>query len=79
LAIAVLLTAQTVPGTGLFVSIGGALNKAGPASLFLAYTIYSVMLGLVNNCLAEMTIYQPVSGGFIRLAGEWVDDAFGFM
>jgi amino acid transporter len=37
------------------------------------------MLGLVNNCLAEMTVYQPVSGGFIRLAGEWVDDAFGFM
>lgn len=22
---------------------------------------------------------MPVSGGFLRLAGEWVDEAFGFM
>jgi amino acid transporter len=66
-------------GTALFVSIGGGLQKGGPASLFLAYTIYSCMLGLVNNCIAEMTVMMPVSGGFLRLAGEWVDDAFGFM
>lgn len=26
-----------------------------------------------------MTTYMPVSGGFIRLAGHWVDDALGFM
>ena len=37
------------------------------------------MLGLVNNCVAEMTVFMPVSGGFIRMAGKWVDDAFGFM
>lgn len=37
------------------------------------------MLGLVNNCVAEMTVLMPVSGGFIRLAGQWVDEAFGFM
>lgn len=66
-------------GTALFVSIGGGLHSGGPASLFLAYTIYSCMLGLVNNCIAEMTVLMPVSGGFIRLAGEWVDEAFGFM
>ena len=66
-------------GTALFVSIGSGLHHAGPGSLFLAYTIYSCMLGLVNNCIAEMTTMMPVSGGFIRLAGEWVDDAFGFM
>ncbi|EME49219.1 hypothetical protein DOTSEDRAFT_68095 [Dothistroma septosporum NZE10] len=66
-------------GTALFVSIGSGLQHAGPAGLFLAYTIYSCFLGLVNNCIAEMTTMMPVSGGFIRLAGEWVDDAFGFM
>ncbi|CAK4030571.1 probable amino acid transporters [Lecanosticta acicola] len=66
-------------GTALFVSIGSGLHHAGPAGLFLAYTIYSCMLALVNNCIAEMTTMMPVSGGFIRLAGEWVDDAFGFM
>jgi yeast amino acid transporter len=66
-------------GTALFVSIGGALNKGGPAGLFLAYTLYSFVIGMVNNCIAEMTVLQPVSGGFIRMAGKWVDDAFGFM
>ncbi|EXJ77572.1 hypothetical protein A1O3_09799 [Capronia epimyces CBS 606.96] len=66
-------------GTALFVSIGGGLAKGGPLSLFLAYTIYSCLLGTVNNCIAEMIVLQPVSGGFIRLAGKWVDDAFGFM
>lgn len=64
-------------GTALFVSIGSGLHHAGPAGLFLAYTIYSCFLGLVNNCIAEMTTMLPLSGGFIRLAGEWVDDAFG--
>lgn len=66
-------------GTALFVSIGGGLAKGGPASLFLAYMLYSCLLGLVNNSVAEMTTYMPVSGGFVRLAGQWVDDAFGFM
>lgn len=66
-------------GTGLFVSIGSGLHHGGPGSLFLAYAIYAIFLGLVNNCIAEMTILMPVSGGFIRLAGEWVDEAFGFM
>lgn len=66
-------------GTALFVSIGDALNKAGPGNLFLAYVAHNCMLALVTNCMAEMCIYQPVSGGFIRLAGRWVDDALGFM
>lgn len=66
-------------GTALFVSIGSGLHHGGPASLFLAYTFYSCIVGLVNNCMAEMSTYMPVSGGFVRLAGHWVDDAFGFM
>ncbi|KAL7923083.1 amino acid permease/ SLC12A domain-containing protein [Trichoderma austrokoningii] len=66
-------------GTALFISIGSGLSTAGPGSLFLAYALYSIVLGLVNNSLAEMTTLMPVSGGFIRLAGHWVDDALGFM
>lgn len=66
-------------GTALFVSIGGALNKAGPLGILLAYTLYSCIMGLVNNSMAEMATYMPVSGGFIRMAGHWVDDALGFM
>ncbi|KAK5069259.1 hypothetical protein LTR64_008447 [Lithohypha guttulata] len=66
-------------GTAVFVSIGSGLVRGGPGSLFLAYAIYSCMLGLINNGIAEMTVLYPVSGGFVRLAGHFVDEAFGFM
>lgn len=66
-------------GTALFISIGGGLAKGGPASLLIAFTLYSCVLALVNNSIAEMSTYMPVAGGFVRLAGNWVDDALGFM
>uniref|UniRef100_A0A8H7NLL1 Amino acid permease/ SLC12A domain-containing protein n=1 Tax=Bionectria ochroleuca TaxID=29856 RepID=A0A8H7NLL1_BIOOC len=66
-------------GTATFVSIGTGLARGGPVSLVLAYTLYSCMLGLVNNSMAEMSVYMPTTGAFIRLAGHWVDEAFGFM
>jgi amino acid transporter len=56
-------------GTALFVSINSGLYHGGPGSLLIAYFLYSCMLGLVNNCIAEISTYMPVSGGFIRLAG----------
>lgn len=66
-------------GTALFVSIGTGLYHGGPGSLFLAFTTQCIFLAMVNNCLAEMSTAYPVSGGFIRLAGKWVDEALGFM
>jgi amino acid transporter len=66
-------------GTALFVSIGGGLMQGGPASLLIAYILYSCLLALVNNCVAEMVVYMPVSSSFVRMAGKWVDEAFGFM
>ncbi|KAK1676672.1 amino acid permease-domain-containing protein [Colletotrichum godetiae] len=66
-------------GTALFISIGGGLAKGGPGSLLIAYTAYTLILALVNNSVAEMNTYMPVAGGFVRLAGYWVDDALGFL
>lgn len=66
-------------GTALFVSIASGLTSGGPASLFIAYILYCCLLGLVNNCMAEMAVYMPISSSFVRMAGHWVDDAFGFM
>lgn len=66
-------------GTALFVSIGYGLIEGGPGNLFIAFTIYSCFLGLVNNCMAEMAVFMPVSGSFIRMGSKWVDEAFGFM
>lgn len=65
-------------GTAVFVTISSGLIKGGPGSLFLAFTIYSCIMALVNNCMAEMAVFMPVSGAFIRMAGRWVDEAFGF-
>jgi amino acid transporter len=64
-------------GTALFISIGGGLNSGGPLGILLAYTGYSCIIALVSNAMAEMAVFMPVSGGFIRLAGHWVDDALG--
>ncbi|KAH6656508.1 amino acid permease/ SLC12A domain-containing protein [Truncatella angustata] len=66
-------------GTATFVSISNGLIAGGPGSLFLAYTIYSCVMGLVNNSMAEMAVFQPVTGAFIRMAGKWVDESLGFM
>ncbi|CEJ61028.1 hypothetical protein PMG11_09574 [Penicillium brasilianum] len=65
-------------GTGLFVSIGGALARGGPGNLLLCFLAYSCVVSLINNSAAEMVTHMPISGGFIRLAGQWVDDALGF-
>ncbi|KAI3401427.1 hypothetical protein diail_11511, partial [Diaporthe ilicicola] len=64
-------------GTASFVLIATGLAAGGPCSLFLAYTSYACVMGLVNNCLAEMASFQPVTGAFIRMAGKWVDESFG--
>ncbi|GAD98130.1 hypothetical protein NECHADRAFT_90485 [Paecilomyces variotii No. 5] len=66
-------------GTALFISIGGALAKGGPGSLLITYLLYTLILSLVNNSVAEMNTYMPVEGGFVRLAGYWVDDSLGFL
>ncbi|KAI0163941.1 amino acid permease/ SLC12A domain-containing protein [Xylariaceae sp. FL1272] len=65
-------------GTGLFVTIGHGLYKGGPAGMVLAWTIYAIMLALINNCTAEMTVFMPVSGAFVRMSAKWVDEAMGF-
>ncbi|PYH96246.1 general amino acid permease-like protein AGP2 [Aspergillus ellipticus CBS 707.79] len=65
-------------GTALFVSIGYALER-GAASLLIAFTIQACMMALVNNALAEMTIFMPVSAAFVQHATTWVDSAWGFM
>ncbi|PYH31493.1 uncharacterized protein BO87DRAFT_389375 [Aspergillus neoniger CBS 115656] len=41
------------------------------------FTASSIIVGMLNNRLAEMTTYTPVSGGFIGLAGYWVVEALG--
>ncbi|KAK0712248.1 amino acid permease-domain-containing protein [Apiosordaria backusii] len=65
-------------GTALYVQIGRGLLQGGPASLFLAFTIWCSFILAVTLCMAEMVTYLPISSPFIRLAGRYVDEAFGF-
>ncbi|KAL1305001.1 hypothetical protein AAFC00_003904 [Neodothiora populina] len=65
-------------GTVVFVSMGSQLPISGPAGLFLAFAIWSMVAYGVNECFAEMVCYAPVPAPFIRFSGEWVDDALGF-
>ncbi|KAF5005377.1 hypothetical protein FDECE_8189 [Fusarium decemcellulare] len=66
-------------GTSTFVSVGIGLARGGPGSLLIAFLFYSTILSCVNNCMAEMAVFMPVSSAFVRMAGRWVDEAFRFM
>ncbi|KAE8168468.1 amino acid permease/ SLC12A domain-containing protein [Aspergillus tamarii] len=65
-------------GTSLFVQMGSALPKGGPAGLFLGFIAYGTIVLAVNECFAEMVCYMPIPSPFVRLAGRWVDDALSF-
>ncbi|KAF8538738.1 general amino acid permease AGP2 [Trichophaea hybrida] len=64
-------------GTALYVQIGRALMKGGPASLFIAFTFWCVVILCVNNSMSEMVTYLPITSPFIRFAGRFVDESFG--
>lgn len=65
-------------GTALYVQIGRGLLQGGPASLFIAFTIWCFVILSVTLCMAEMVTYLPISSPFIRFAGRYADEAFGF-
>ncbi|KAA8898359.1 amino acid permease/ SLC12A domain-containing protein [Sphaerosporella brunnea] len=64
-------------GTALFVQIGRALMKGGPASLFLAFTFWCTVILAVNNAISEMVTFMPITSPFVRFAARFVDESFG--
>ncbi|KAM9940108.1 hypothetical protein OXX80_000430 [Metschnikowia pulcherrima] len=66
-------------GTGLFVNSGLALYTCGPAPLFMAYTILSIVIWFVMNIMAEMATFLPVPGaGAQQFISDYTDPSFGF-
>ncbi|KAK0209660.1 amino acid permease/ SLC12A domain-containing protein [Armillaria fumosa] len=65
-------------GTALFLQIGYVLPHGGPGSLLLAFVFWSTVMLAINNCLAEMVSWIPISSPFIRFADRFVDPALGF-
>jgi amino acid permease len=62
----------------LYVQIGRGLLNGGPASLFIAFTLWCSVILAVTLCMAEMVTYLPISSPFIRFAGRYGSEAFGF-
>ncbi|KAJ5815573.1 amino acid permease [Penicillium riverlandense] len=65
-------------GTGLFLGSGRALADAGPAGIFMGYTIMGILISGVTLSIGELSALIPLSGGVIRPAAYFVDPAFSF-
>ncbi|KAH8597206.1 amino acid permease/ SLC12A domain-containing protein [Bisporella sp. PMI_857] len=65
-------------GTGLFLSLGGALQTAGPLGALLAYALVGAVVCSVQFALGEVSALFPVTGSFVRHAEFLVDPALGF-
>ncbi|GAA6032974.1 hypothetical protein JCM8097_000079 [Rhodosporidiobolus ruineniae] len=65
-------------GTGLFIGAGAAYAKAGPAGLFLAYTVVGGILWCVMQSVSELATLIPTAGSFPHWASRFIDPAVGF-
>ncbi|KAJ4276390.1 hypothetical protein AU210_011126 [Fusarium oxysporum f. sp. radicis-cucumerinum] len=65
-------------GAGLFIGSGGAFQTGGPASVFLGFLIVGVMVYLMMQALAEMTVLYPINGAFTMYICRFVDPSFGW-
>ncbi|ORY67817.1 amino acid permease/ SLC12A domain-containing protein [Pseudomassariella vexata] len=65
-------------GTGLFLSSGKAISRAGPLGAFLGYSITGGLCAGVVMAISELSALVPLSGGIIRHAEIFVDPALSF-
>ena len=65
-------------GTGLIIGTGAALARAGPASVFISYSVVGFLVYLVMGALGEMAAWLPLSSGFTGYAVRFCDPALGF-
>lgn len=65
-------------GTGLIIGTGAALLRAGPGSIFIAYSVVGFVVFLVMAALGEMAAYLPMSAGFTGYATRFCDPSLGF-
>lgn len=74
-----LISISGVIGTALFVAIGRALYRGGPASLLIAFAAWCVPILCITVSTAEMVCFFPVSSPFLRIAAKCVDDSTAVM
>ncbi|KAJ9607592.1 hypothetical protein H2200_007670 [Cladophialophora chaetospira] len=65
-------------GTGLFLGLGGSIERGGPLGALLGYATVGLIVCAVQFALGEVTALFPVTGSFVRHAEVLVDPALGF-
>lgn len=65
-------------GTGLFLGLGGAVQRGGPLGALLGYATIGLVVCAVQFALGEVAALLPVTGAFVRHAEFLVDPAWGF-
>lgn len=65
-------------GTGLFLSLGDALETGGPLGALLGYALVGLVVCSVQFALGETSALFPVTGSFVRHAEFLIDPALGF-
>ncbi|KAI9729304.1 MAG: hypothetical protein M1834_006975 [Cirrosporium novae-zelandiae] len=64
-------------GTGLFLSSGSAIAKAGPAGALLGYIFMGLITAGISYTTGEISTFMPVTGGFVRHATHFIEPAMG--
>ena len=65
-------------GTGLFMTSGSTISKAGPGGGLVAYAAMGLMVYFLMTSLGELATHMPVSGSFATYSARYVDPALGF-
>ncbi|MBA1393142.1 amino acid permease, partial [Lactobacillus sp. XV13L] len=65
-------------GTGLFMTSGSTISKAGPGGGLVAYIAMGLMVYFLMTSLGELATNLPVSGSFATYNAKYVDPALGF-
>lgn len=65
-------------GTGLLIGTGSALKVAGPAGVFISYSVLGFVVFMVLSALGEIATFIPLAEGFAGYMTRYVDEALGF-
>ncbi|GEQ67249.1 hypothetical protein JCM33374_g913 [Metschnikowia sp. JCM 33374] len=65
-------------GTGLLIGTGSALKTAGPAGIFIAYSLIGFVVFMVLSALGEVATFLPLADGFAGYLTRYVDESLGF-
>ncbi|KAL1581848.1 hypothetical protein WHR41_09318 [Cladosporium halotolerans] len=65
-------------GAGLFIGSGSAFQTGGPASVLVGFMLVGLMVYLMMQALAEMSVLYPVNGAFTMYICRFVDPSLGF-